>query len=44
MSGRTRLLGVIGHPISHSLSPKMHNAAFAASGLDYVYVAMDVLP
>ena len=44
MSGRTRLLGVIGHPITHTLSPKMHNAAFAASGLDYVYVAMDVLP
>ena len=44
MSGRTRLLGVIGHPIAHSLSPKMHNAAFAASGLDYVYVAMDVRP
>jgi shikimate dehydrogenase len=38
------LLGVIGHPISHTLSPRMHNAAFAASGLDYVYVAMDVEP
>jgi shikimate dehydrogenase len=35
---------VIGHPVGHTLSPKMHNAAFAASGLDYVYVAMDVLP
>ena len=35
---------MIGHPITHTLSPKMHNAAFAASGLDYVYVAMDVLP
>ncbi len=44
LSGRTVLLGVIGHPITHTLSPKMHNAAFAASGLDYVYVAMDVLP
>ncbi len=38
------MLGVIGHPITHSLSPKMHNAAFAASGLDFVYVAMDVMP
>lgn len=28
----TRLLGVVGHPISHSLSPRMHNAAFSASG------------
>jgi shikimate dehydrogenase len=38
------LLGVIGHPIGHSMSPKMHNAAFEASGSDYVYVAMDVRP
>jgi shikimate dehydrogenase len=44
VSGRTRLLGVIGHPIRHTLSPKMHNAAFAASGLDYLYVPMDVRP
>jgi shikimate dehydrogenase len=44
LSGQTRLLGVIGHPIGHTLSPRMHNAAFAASGLDYVYVAMDVRP
>lgn len=35
-------MGVIGHPIGHSLSPRMHNAAFSASGLDYVYVPMDV--
>jgi shikimate dehydrogenase len=44
LSGRTRLLGVIGHPIGHTLSPNMHNASFAATGLDYVYVAMDVSP
>jgi shikimate dehydrogenase len=44
LSGRTRLLGVIGHPIGHTLSPRMHNAAFAASGQDYVYVPMDVRP
>lgn len=44
LSGETRLLGVIGHPIRHSLSPKMHNAAFAAFGLDFVYVPMDVSP
>lgn len=44
LSGRTRLLGVIGHPVGHTLSPGMHNAAFAASGLDYVYVPMDVRP
>jgi shikimate dehydrogenase len=35
---------VVGHPIDHSLSPKMHNASFAASGLDYIYVPMDVRP
>jgi shikimate dehydrogenase len=38
------LLGVIGHPVGHTLSPRMHNAAFAASGLDYVYVPLDVRP
>lgn len=44
VSGRTKLLGVIGHPIGHSLSPRMHNAAFARDGTDYLYVAMDVRP
>jgi shikimate dehydrogenase len=44
ISGRTRLLGLIGHPIEHSLSPTMHNAAFAASDLDYLYVPLDVRP
>ncbi|MBA2443634.1 MAG: shikimate dehydrogenase [Rubrobacter sp.] len=48
--GRTRLLGVMGHPIGHSLSPRMHNAAFAAArgpdggGLEYAYVPLDVRP
>ena len=44
LTGETRLLGVIGHPIAHSLSPRMHNASFAATGLDYVYVPLDVRP
>ncbi|HET7479071.1 MAG TPA: shikimate dehydrogenase [Rubrobacteraceae bacterium] len=44
ISGKTRLLALIGHPVSHSLSPAMHNAAFAADGLDYVYVCLDVDP
>jgi len=35
---------VIGHPIGHSLSPAMQNAAFTALGLDYCYVAFDVSP
>ena len=34
----------MGHPIAHSLSPRMHNAAFAADGVDYAYVALDVPP
>jgi shikimate dehydrogenase len=36
--------GVIGHPIGHSLSPVLHNAAFAALGLDWTYLAFDVPP
>ena len=42
ISGRTRLVGLLGHPISDSLSPAMHNAAFAAGGLDWAYVPCDV--
>jgi len=41
ISGRTRVLAVLGRPVGHSLSPAMHNAAFRALGLDAVYVALD---
>ena len=44
VGGSTRLAAVIGHPVRHSLSPKIHNAAFAAADLDWVYVALDVAP
>ncbi len=44
IGGRTRLLALIGQPVEHSLSPRMHNASFVADGLDYVYVALDVRP
>ena len=44
ISGSTRLVGVIGWPVRHSLSPQMHNAAFAALGLDWVYVSLPVPP
>ena len=40
--GHTRVVGVIGDPVAHSLSPTLHNAAFAALGLDWVYVAFPV--
>lgn len=38
----TRVVAVIGDPVAHSLSPVIHNAAFAALGLDWVYVALPV--
>jgi shikimate dehydrogenase len=38
----TRLCAVIGNPVEHSLSPAIHNAAFEALGLNYVYVAFRV--
>ncbi|HEX3622043.1 MAG TPA: shikimate dehydrogenase [Acidimicrobiales bacterium] len=40
----TRLAAVIGSPVRHSLSPAMHNAAFAALGLDWAYLALEVRP
>ncbi len=42
MGSSTRVAGVIGDPVEHSLSPALHNAAFAALGLDWVYVAFPV--
>ncbi|HEX7310117.1 MAG TPA: hypothetical protein VF232_02965 [Gaiellaceae bacterium] len=44
ISGQTRLVALLGHPVAHSLSPRMQNAAFAARGLDWAYVAVDVPP
>ena len=42
ISGETRLVGLLGDPVSGSLSPLMQNAAFAARGLDWVYVPLAV--
>jgi shikimate dehydrogenase len=42
ITASTRLVALLGHPVDHSLSPRMHNAAFAALGLDWAYVALDV--
>lgn len=44
IDAKTRVCAVIGHPIGHSLSPALHNAAFAALQLPFVYVAHDVQP
>ncbi|AJE03407.1 shikimate dehydrogenase [Geobacter pickeringii] len=42
ISGKTRILGIIGWPVEHSLSPLMQNAALEEMGLDYVYVPFPV--
>lgn len=44
ISGRTQLYGVLGHPVAHSLSPAMQNAAFEAAGIDAAYLALPVPP
>jgi shikimate dehydrogenase len=44
IGAETRLVALLGHPVSGSLSPRMQNAAFAARGLDWAYVALDVEP
>jgi shikimate dehydrogenase len=44
IGAETRLVALLGHPVSGSLSPRMQNAAFAARGLDWAYVALDVAP
>src|SRR5918994_515267 len=44
MGGATHVVGIIGWPVEHSLSPTIQNAAFAAAGLDWVYVPLPVRP
>ncbi|MEO1593328.1 MAG: shikimate dehydrogenase [Cyanobacteria bacterium J06632_22] len=44
IQGTTQLLGVIGHPVKHSFSPAMHNAALAHLGLDFVYLPFAIAP
>lgn len=44
ITGKTQLLGVIGYPIAHSLSPVMHNAALAELGADFAYLPFPVAP
>jgi shikimate dehydrogenase len=40
ISGRTRVFAILGDPVGHSLSPRLHNAAFAHCGLDATFVAL----
>lgn len=42
ITGKTKIVGVIGAPVEHSRSPQMHNAAFKELGLNYIYVAFHV--
>lgn len=44
VSGKTKIVGIFGDPIEHTLSPFMHNSAFKTLGLDICYVAFRVLP
>jgi len=44
ITGATALVGVLGNPVRHSLSPAMHNAALAELGLNWVYVALPAPP
>jgi shikimate dehydrogenase len=44
IDAHTQVCAIFGHPVGHSLSPAIHNAAFAELGLNYVYIAHDVAP
>ncbi|MBO6109762.1 MAG: shikimate dehydrogenase [Methanobrevibacter sp.] len=44
IKGSTNIVGLIGHPVEHSFSPPMHNAAFKVLNMDWAYVAFDVNP
>lgn len=44
IDGKSRLICLLGHPVGHSLSPAMHNAAFEKLDLPYVYLAFDIVP
>ena len=44
IKGSTNIVGLIGHPVEHSFSPPMHNAAFEKLNMDYAYVAFNVKP
>ena len=42
ITGKTKLTGLLGYPVSHSISPLMHNFSFQKLGLDYVYLCFQI--
>ena len=42
VDSQTKIFGIIGKPVGHSLSPRIHNAAFAAAGINAVYLPIEV--
>ena len=42
VNGRTKIVGLMGHPVSHSVSPEMHNAAFEALNINFCYIPIPV--
>ncbi|MBI4822766.1 MAG: shikimate dehydrogenase [Nitrospirae bacterium] len=44
ITGKTKVIALLGYPVTHSLSPLMHNTAFEHLGLDYCYVTFSVKP
>jgi shikimate dehydrogenase len=44
ISGKTKVVALLGYPVEHTLSPDMHNSAFEELGLDYCYIALPVKP
>jgi shikimate dehydrogenase len=44
VNGSTKLTGILGYPVSHSVSPQMHNAAYERLGLNYCYLPLPIEP
>lgn len=44
ITGKTKVVALLGYPVEHSLSPEMHNRAFKSLGIDYCYVTFPVRP
>ncbi|MEK9149843.1 MAG: shikimate dehydrogenase, partial [Candidatus Desantisbacteria bacterium] len=44
ITGKTKVVGLMGYPLSHTISPAIHNSAFSALGLDWVYLPFEVQP